>query len=229
MRKLIYFALILIIIFFIFYKLSEFKISGIECKSQYYRCSDAILSDLDLNLSNNPLEIEKEIKSKLSENPLVKRYSLSLKLNGEIMVKVEERSKKYCVRSNDKTFNADSSGIIIEITAVPDQKCLNENDISYVLKDRLNAKDLFSQGLYYKLRNIKDVGSSYFEGNNLVIEYKGAVKLIFPLEGDPVLLSGKVYYTVSQFDTIEENIIKNGGSKITELDFRYNNPVVRYI
>ena len=229
MRKVLIAFIFIVSLILLVYKILTFQVKSIDCISQFYRCDELVLKDIESVNKDNIIKVEKNINNKMSSNPIVKNFVLRLKMDGRLSVRIQERVARYCVRVNDTSYYADIKGMVIKSDSQLKTECVNNSKSVYNLKDNLTKEDLFSQRIYYKLRNIGNLGLTYFENGYFVIEYNGTVKLQFPLEGDEELLAGKVYYTVSQFARIEENIKKNGGTEVLELDFRYNNPVVRYI
>lgn len=218
---------LLFTVLFCFY--SFFRIKSIECKSQYSVCNSDLRTKLtSLKIGNIPSS-KKELTGFLKNEPVVKKYSLQLKLDGTYLVHVEERTIKYCISGQRGTFYSDVEGIVIKVSDVIDDKCIINNQSEYNLGDKFSDKDMFAQNVYYCLRNVTDKGEAFIENDILTVEYKGNIKLIFPLEGDSRLLAGKTYYIVSQFDMIKEYIIGKGYKGVSEMDFRFNDPIVRII
>ena len=228
MRKLITLTIVVGIFSYCIYKFLSFRVTSVECISQFGNCDAMILKDIDMVNLDNMVKTQNNLKSLLNKNLLVESYVVKPKFDGGMTVEVRERESKYCVMVNGTTYYADLMGLIIKSGKDADDGCLANSNTIYKVGDSLISEDLFAQKLYYELRSINGLGRSYYDGNIYVIDYHNDVKLIFPVEGDAELLAGKVYYSLSQFATIEDNIIKNGGTKVTEIDFRYNNPIVRY-
>ncbi len=229
MRKTVGLLIVAICIFAIWYAVAHFRIGSIECVSQFTKCNNNILSIIDKVEKGNVLVTRKRLIKAISNNPYIKKYSIQLKLNGRYIVFIEERIPKYCIRGTDKNYFSDSEGLIIKIEEGGEGTCVKETGVDYQLGNRLSERDFFIQDIFYKIRNIIGIGEARVNENNLTVEYKGKIKLIFPTEGDAVSLAGKAYYTVSQFDKIEEYIIGVGNISISEVDFRFNDPIVRFI
>lgn len=229
MRKVAGFLITGLIVIAFIYGVISFQIKAIDCVSQFTKCNDNISSALINVEKGNIITTRRNIVKVISQNPLIKKYWVQLNLNGKYIVMVEERVPKYCVESNAGKYVTDSEGLVIKINDNGNIRCIQSVEDEYKLGDRLSVRDYFNETLLYKIRNIADIGYAYLEQNNLVVEYKGNIKLIFPKEGDADLLAGKAYYTVSQFDNIEEYIIEIGNYSISEIDFRFNDPVVKFI
>jgi hypothetical protein len=229
MRKAGFFLILVFVVLVVVFCFKVSKISSIECVSQFTKCNGNTLASIEKVEKSSIVATKINLKKALSDDPLVKKYSLQLKLNGKYIVLIEERIPKYCLKSNNENYFFDSDSVLIKINGGENIKCIEESGISYKLRDRLNNKDSFLQNVFYNMRNISDLGRAYVENENLIVEYKGKTKLIFPTEGDAEVLAGKAYYTVSQFDKIEKYIIDIGNLSVSEIDFRYKDPVVRFI
>ena len=208
---------------------SFFRIRSIECESQYSVCNSDLRSKLNSLKVGNISSSKKEIIRFLKNEPVVKKYSIQLKLNGTCLVHIEERTIKYCVSGNGNTFYSDVEGIVIKKSNAIDEKCIVNSQSEYNLGDKLTDNDMFAQQIFSLLRNVSDKGKAIINNGILTVEYKANIKLIFPLEGDSRLLAGKTYYIMSQFDIIKEYIIGKGYKDLSEIDFRFNDPIVRII
>ena len=61
------------------------------------------------------------------------------------------------------------------------------------------------------------------------VQFRDGVKMFFLYNTDLELSAGKAYYIASQFDIIKEYIINKGYTSVSEVDFRFNNPIIRAI
>ncbi len=229
MRKLLILLIVTGFGFYFWFIMRSYNIVSIECISQFTKCNSDILYSIDKIEKDGIFTTRNNIKNVLNGNPLIKKYSFQLKLNGKYVLHIEERIPKYCIKSSENTYLTDPEGLIIKIGDSGGIKCISESNSDYKSGDKLTKKDLFLQKVLYDIRNINGIGDAYISDNNLIVEYKGKIKLIFPSEGDPRSLAGKVYFTVSQFDKIEKYIIENGNVSVSEVDFRFNDPIVRFI
>jgi hypothetical protein len=165
----------------------------------------------------------------LRKEATVKNFSFQYQLDGKLILHINERESKYCISNNVNSYFADELGKVIKIVKGAGLDCIQNIKSVYKIKDSLNNEDLLSEKIFYKLRSLSTIKSGFIEEKKFVIEYKDGIKLIFPLEGQTDALIGKAYYTISQFGKINQYIIENGFGGISEVDFRYNNPVIRYI
>lgn len=229
MRKAFIFLFLFFVLFLALYYFRISKITSISCVSQFTKCNENTLSLIGSIQKTSIYQTNVNLKKMLSQDPLVKKYSLQLKLNGKYNILIEERVPKYCLKNISEIYYFDADGMVIKTGGSDNIKCIDFTGASYRLRDTLNSKDAFTQSVFYKIRNISELGRAYVENNNLIVEYRGKTKLIFPTEGDSDILAGKAYYTVSQFDKIEKYIIDIGNVSVSEIDFRYKNPIVRFI
>jgi hypothetical protein len=229
MRRIISLFIFTSFVLLTWHIIRNYRINSIACVSQFTKCNSDILSSIDKIKKEDVFTTRKNINRVLKDNPLVKIYSLQLKINGKYIIHIEERIPKYCIKGAENNYYSDSDGLIIKIDKDGTIKCVEENNVIYHLGNKLNQKDFFILKVFFNIRNIVGLENAYIGNDNLIVEYKGKIKLIFPMEGDPKSLAGKAYYTASQFDKIEEYIIGMGNILVSEVDFRFINPIVRFI
>ena len=229
MRNIIALLIVSGLVLFSLFLVRSFKIVSLDCVSQFTKCNSDVLASLDRVEKDGMFLTRTNINKVLMNNPLIKKYSIQLKLNGKYIIYVEERIPRYCVKSSDSAYLSDSEGLIIKIGDSGSIRCIEKSDSDYELGDKLKDNDFFIQKILYNIRNIDGIDDSYVTDSNLIVEYKGNIKLIFPSEGDADTLAGKAYYTISQFDKIEEYIIEIGKISVSEVDFRFNDPVIKFI
>ena len=205
------------------------KVHEIVCISQFYSCNDNLRKNIDLIDKSNLVKTRGDLVVLLRKEATVKNFSFQYQLDGKLILHINERESKYCISNNVNSYFADELGIVIKIVKGAGLDCIQNIKSVYKIKDSLNNEDLLSEKIFYKLRSLSTIKSGFIEEKKFVIEYKDGIKLIFPLEGQTDALIGKAYYTISQFGKINQYIIENGFGGISEVDFRYNNPVIRYI
>jgi len=205
------------------------KVHEIVCISQFYACNESIRNDIDSVSKDSMIKTRGALIGLLRNEAIVKNFSFQYQLDGKLILHVNEREPKYCITNKVNSYYADELGVVIEIVNGMEVNCIQNINTTYKMKDSLNNNDLLSAQIFYKIRRLSTVESGLIEEKNFVIEYKDRIKLIFPLEGQPDVLIGKAYYTISQFGKINQYITENGFGGITEVDFRYNNPIIRYL
>jgi hypothetical protein len=229
MRKytVLNFFLILIIIGLI--AIGFIKVKEVICVSQFYACNESLRNKIDSINKGSLIQTRRNLIGLLKDEASVKSFSFQYQLDGKLILHINEREVKYCITNNGSSYYADELGKVIKIDNAIGVNCVQNTKSKYKIKDSLNNEDLISEQIYYRLRSLDTVQSGFIEDKKFVIEYRDGIKLIFPLEGQANVLIGRAYYTISQFGKINEYIIGNGFGGITEVDFRYNNPVIRYI
>ena len=85
------------------------------------------------------------------------------------------------------------------------------------------------QNILTSIRNFSPFAKAVLEENQFIVEVDGKTKLLFPLEGNSDLISAKAYYVLSKYPVILDNGKKSGFDRIEAIDFRFKNPVIRYI
>lgn len=215
---------IIVLIYFIYTKIN---VSNIDCVSQFTKCSPQLANGLSSIKKGRILDTSKQITKFLNNEPLVKKYSIQFKLDGSFVAHVQERAVKFCLTNGEKSFFTDDEAIIIKTEAGSKDGCLSENGVDYKLGDKLEYKEQQFQELYYDLRDITGIGQARIDGDTLNVKYKNDTSFLFSTDFDVKLSAGKAYYIASQFDIIKEYIINKGFTNAAEIDFRYNNPVIR--
>ena len=205
------------------------KVNDVVCVSQFYTCNEGLQNDINSIKKGSLINTRGNLIRLLKNEVIVKNFSFQYQLDGKLILHIDEREFKYCITNKQNSYYADELGTVIKSVSGIGVNCIQNTSSVYKIKDYLNSKDLLSEQIFNRLRSIKTLESGIIDENKFVIEYEDGIKLIFPLEGQSDVLIGKAYYTISQFGKINEYIIGNGSSGITEVDFRYNNPIIRYI
>ncbi len=222
-RRLLYsaFFIIVIVLSGLF-----FRIKSVECSSDKKECSREISESLMQISGKNGILSAVIINNILKNNPLIKDYSVRVSLAGVVDIQVTEKTPRNCLSVGGMSYFIDEDGVIIK-KGEDSSGCITKtNGSDYKVKDFVSSSDNFCLSLDYKLRNLKTHRNSRIENGIFVIDYEDGIKLIFPLEGNAELIAGRVYYTLSQFDRINKEL---SGKRITEADFRFKEPIIRYL
>jgi len=85
---------------------------------------------------------------------------------------------------------------------------------------------LFALSVVYLLSPSYDIEKSYYEGNELIVELKNKIKVLFPVPSDRDYLLGSFFLVYNELIKQYQNstIEKNG---MTTIDLRFKNPVIR--
>ena len=214
-----------LIIFLLF---NLIKIKRVGCKSQFTKCNSAIINDLAHINDQNIINTYREVKNTIDDNILINSYYIHFDLRGDLIVYVNERIPEHCLNGSNETYYFDDDFLVLKISDGQGEKCVNNPNSSYEVGDHLGNNDKFAHSLFSRIANITHIGSFKYEHNYLTVEYYEGIKLLFPLEGNSEVLSARVYYVVTQFDKIKRGLLEDGISKVSEIDFRYDGPVMRY-
>ena len=226
-----FFRILAVVVFLAgsFLSYSFLKIKKIECVSQYTKCSSDLGVGLDKIRKDKIFSTQNEIRNYLSVESLVKKYSIQFMLDGTFIVRIQERNAKYCLSSGDKSYYTDEEAVVIKIDSAKKTNCVSEEGVDYQKGDRLEYKELQFQKLFYELRDLPGIGEAKIEGDAMKVQFRDGVKMFFLYNTDLELSAGKAYYIASQFDIIKEYIINKGYTSVSEVDFRFNNPIIRAI
>ena len=217
---------LLTLIIFVLFNL--IKIKKVECKSQFSKCSPVIINDLAYIHDQNIVKTYREVKNTIDDHILINSYYIHFDLNRSLIVYVNERAPKYCLNGENKTYYFDDNLIVLKISEESGEKCVNDPISSYEVGDHLGKNDEFAHSLFLRLANLSHIGNIKYETDYLTVEYYEGIKLLFPLEGNSEILAARVYYVVTQFDKIKRGLLEDDISEISEIDFRYDGPVLRY-
>lgn len=219
---------VLLTISIIFVLFTFIKIKKVECKSQFSKCSSVIINDLAHIYDQNIIKTYREVKNTMDDHILINSYYIHFSLNGDLIVYVNERVPKYCLNGANRTYYFGDDLLVLKISDGQGEKCVNNPNSSYKVGDHLGKNDKFAHSLFLRLANLSHIGSFKYEPDYLMVEYYEGIKLLFPLEGNSEILAARVYYVVTQFDKIKRGLSEDGISEISEIDFRYDGPVLRY-
>lgn len=230
MKHLIIFfvGLFLLVLFFFFLLPKILVVRDITCQSQYGSCSQYV-NDRLKNISGANLDkARKEIAGILKNNPAIVNYSFRFKLPSRIVVNTIER-KSYValfVPSANTYVLLDNQGTVINFakeSALP-TVTINDGDLP-ALGDRVKENVLRASRLIEKLFLLYGVRSGNLKDSDLIIFFDlngKRVKVYLSLEKDPDISISSLQLVVTQA-TIEGKDF----ARISEIDLRYKNPVVK--
>jgi len=216
---LIIFVLILLVIF-----LPRFIINvRIECKSQVGNCPNSVVEKIS-PLTGKKLSYAKgRLTKTLTTEFLVSDFSIQFKLPNILKVDLIVKKPIYALRGNDGILVlVDKEGIVIEVaTGTNLPMAVTTEDLPKV-GERVDGKRLSALKLIDGVSKMYQTGTGNIEGDTLLVELPGPVRVIFPLAGSDVeflLGSLRLIYTNMQ----------DGESRglYSQVDLRYRNPVLR--
>jgi len=219
-KKIIYLALAIIILIFLFSWPFFLKVT-IKCQSQYGKCDSEINKSLSIYNGKSLFNAKKGVDSSLKTNYLISGHSLQFKLPDILMVNVLIKKPVFALQ--------DSSGheVLVSIdgevlsaganSALPTVKISQEVPMP---GQNVGQTNLFTLKIISGVFEMYGVGIGAIQNDSLVVDLPAQIRVIFPLEGDSQTLLGalKLIYTKTQGDL---------AGKFSQIDLRYVNPVLR--
>lgn len=199
-------------------------VTEVKCSDQYGECIGEILQNLKSFERKPYFEANSGIKNYLRENKKVKDFFTRFNLPSVIEVDLI-LNKPFCMVSDDNSENIviDENGTLLgksESNFMPPVKI--SGDYSSFNTDE-RKKVIFAcfldKGLYYQ----KEIKSVLIENMQLMIDFSGDIKVIFPLEGDYRKFIGSLSLIFARFGGDEGEIILSGKT----IDMRFESPVIK--
>ena len=166
---------------------------------------------------------KKEIKKKLSTDPLVSNFSIQYKLPNVLRVDVVVKSPIFSLKSSlsGKYASVSEGGTVLVVADNSSLPTVNiEGDVPGV-GQTVNDKYLFALKLIDGVNEMYQINKGVVEGDTLLVDLPGGLRVIFPLvDADRDLLLGSLRLIYS-------NIQKEGTFSYSQLDLRFGNPVLR--
>ena len=109
--------ILLVIIVIILCKLGVFNIKKITVKNNSKILAEEIIRDSKLSVGSNMFKtLNIKIKENIKKNPYIDDVKVSKKLNGEIIITVQERQATYMLKKEDGFAYINNQGYILETT-----------------------------------------------------------------------------------------------------------------
>jgi cell division septal protein FtsQ len=198
------------------------RISRISCSSQFGPCSlhvkEAMAKIEKANLSL--FEAKKELKTVLSSDVLVTDFSFQFKLPKTLQVNLLERKPKFALKKRGSQAFAlvDSQGVVVSYQNNSALPVLIVSDAPPNVGEVVSGKTLFALEILSDIFSLYQVKSGNLEDESLVIELKGGLRVIFPLEADRKVLLGSLRLILGRL---------NEESNVSTIDLRYKNPILK--
>lgn len=208
-RKFNYgFVLLLFLLLLIFFLPTRLiKIESIECQSQYDKCPESVLTQLEQVKHGSINKTKKEIANALNDNNLILDYSTQYAFPNKLVVNILLRKARFSIydKETNKYFMLDGDGTILftsDNTVLP-------TVIQNGQKVNLTALRLI-EGVYLMYQ----VTKGEVVNDSLVVELPSGKSVIFPLEGDTEVLLGSLRLIYSSYPD-------------RDIDLRFNDAVLR--
>ena len=228
-RKILIILLVLFPILIVYIFPRAVRIDRIECANQYGICNEDLMDKLNAAGSNNLHDSKETIVEVLQNDSTINDFSIQYKLPNVLRINVIDKNPKYAISNMDvKTIAiVDGSGEIVgftENTNLP--KVMLDTRIPNV-GDSIDESTIFALKLVYGVRLSNKVFDAKIEKKNLFITLEDGVKVIFPTSGDVEILLGSANLLLSRLNAITKDTRIENTESISEIDLRFNNPVVR--
>jgi hypothetical protein len=194
------------------------KIGEVGCESQYGPCSAEVRKLADEASGKNMFAARKRIDEKLGKSSLVIEYTLEFRLPFGLKVEVVENKGEAVVvdaTSGDARI-IDREGRTVKEAEGSSLPRLVKKDAGVTAEQEAFAGEILNT-----LMRWKGTKTGEIENEGFRVKTDGGYTFVFPLEGDVDILLGSMNLILSWLNT-------NGGdTRITLVDLRYKNPVIR--
>ena len=217
MKVLVFFSFLLlpILLFPYFHKVQQ-----IDCTNQYNECSGEVLSGLEKFKNKSVKETLLDLDKSLKENPRIKSYKIIYQPIADISVELIEEKASIAIKEN---------GTSEFLLVSEDHQLITKGSETtlpklYITKSEIKIDSpevKFSQDLLIDLAKYYDINEAYLDDSSIVATYKNELRLTFPISGDIDILLGSLELLLFQLKQ------KLPDTKISSIDLRYKNPVVK--
>jgi cell division septal protein FtsQ len=195
----------------------------IDCRSQYGECPQTIIDGIAPLQGKSIFFAQKGLKKYLKSDFLVSGESIQFKLPNILRVDLVVKKPIYALGSSTlPAFDLiDKDGQILAQATSSDLPTVLASIDLLPPGEKVSPTYLLALELTDGVHKMYQVRSSVIEGNTLLVDMPGGVRVIFPLDTvDRDLLLGSLRLIYS-------NIQKDGVGLYSQIDLRYKNPVLR--
>lgn len=205
-----------------------YKSTSIYCKSQYGECSKSIKEDLNKIVGKPIKKVDHSISEKLSSNKEVEKFTVTyfpvssfkvdvIEKKSEVAVKIGQNEKFYLLGSDGQVFEEAQETVLPKVFVANENLSISDPEIQFA------SKLLIEVYKYYS------IDSFYIDESDIVGMYSKKIKLTFPTQGDIDVLLGSLELLLFQLnDRLQQSKIEDVRNfKVSEIDLRYKNPIVR--
>lgn len=225
------FFLVLSLIFLLFYIVLNIKIRNIICENQFQSCSKSIFEKINSQRHKNIFSTKRQIGSVLKKDYLVESFFMKYVPPSTIRIKIIEREAEYSIKDeeSEKIFLIDKNGIVLNEAIETSLPMMIVKDRDFQQGENIGKEMVFCLDILSSMTGYVDVAGSRFLDDRFTVELEGGTKLLFPLEGNQKLVNAKAFYVLTKTNLILDSGKNLGFGKIDEIDFRFKNPIIRYI
>ena len=205
------------------------RIDQIECANQYGICNEDLMDKLNAIGSNNLHDSKKTIVEVLKNDSTINDFSVQYKLPNVLRINIIDKDPKYAISNMDTKSIAivDSSGEVAGFTESTNLPQVTLDTRLPNVGDSIDENTIFALKLVYGIRLSNKITDAKIENSNLFITLEDGMKIIFPTYGDVEILLGSANLLLSRLNVINKDTKIENTENISEIDLRFNNPVVR--
>lgn len=224
MRKLFLGIGVLLVAVFIF-SVFFLKVRSVTCElTSESPCPPAIFTSV-MKFEGKPLAASvRQISSFLQNSSLVQSFSVKVSPLGDVSLFVAVRLPDIALKSdNNSSYNLyTKEGVFVQTVE-------STNLPTIVVKDQISSEEVqFVSVLGYSLMKNLPISLMSVSNETLQVTLLDQKMLFYPLSGDIDVLLGSTILTFSQLNqTFGVLIIKGEPVTVTQIDFRFKNPVLR--
>ncbi len=196
----------------------------IDCRTQYGGCPEEIASQIIPLEGKSMFYAGRELNKKLKSSFIVSAFSVQFKLPNVLRVDLIIKKPVFALRniSAGTLVLVDKEGIVL---ALSEETTLPEVSVKIDLPEpgeRVTDTHLLALRLTEGIYKMYQTRTSTIEGDTLLVELPGPIRVIFPLVGaDREMLLGSLRLIYSGIQSGEGDVL------YSQIDLRYKNPVLR--
>jgi len=196
----------------------------IDCRSQHGSCPREVTDQINTIDGKSLYVANRQVEKSLKSNFAVSAFSSQFKLPNILRVNVIVKKPIFALKriSPDSFALVDKEGTVLAIS--------NETSFAYVvvigelpgIGEKVIEPQLLAMELVDGVNKMYQVKSGIIEGETLLVDLPGGVRVIFPLvDTDRETLLGSLRLVYSSIQS------KETGTLYSQIDLRYKNPVLR--
>ena len=205
------------------------KIKYIKCENQYGQCSEELLERLNTAVGMNLYEARTQISKFVKEDSTISNYSIQYKLPNRLIVSILDKNPKFAVSNKKNGIVAliDAKGEVIGFAKDTNLPGVEIGTKMPNVGSVVDRNILFAAKIVYGVRLSNYVSRAELKDNGLFITLDEGSRVIFPLDGDYEVLLGSFNLLLSRLNLITKDTKIDNTENISEIDLRFNNPVLR--
>lgn len=224
-RPLLIVVLLITAVSLVIFLLSKYKITRVDCESQFGPCSQSIADNLNKFSDKSLTTSLRSSKEYLKKERRVSQFSIRFLLPSTIKVYVVEKKAAAALgkASLDKYLIVDSSGTVLGVdksTLLPVVNVVDE-ELIYAEGAVLPENLIFAVNLTEYMYSYYSTKLTTLYKDRVEIRLNDGKLIIFPTIGEQDVLMGALNLILSRLNNESSEI------RIGEIDLRYKNPIIR--